>query len=303
MSNTTLKIGTRDSKLAVWQAEKVQSLLQENGIASELVFIKSYGDQVQDKALHQLGGTGVFTKALDDALLNNSIDIAVHSCKDVPTIPAEGIHIAAYLEREDHRDILVCKQATDLEQLDFRKIATGSLRRKAQWLKRFPNDEVHGIRGNVQTRLRKLGESDWVGAIFAWAGLKRLEIQPEHYVFLDWMVSAPAQGIVTVACRAGEKDTIEKLESIDNKESRTQATAERKFLNLMEGGCTAPIGAFAKINGTQLELEVQVNSIDGSESVHLKVEGDSNSPEALAQKAYEAAKAQGAVEIVKSIKL
>ena len=117
------------------------------------------------------------------------------------------------------------------------------------------------------------------------------------------MVSAPAQGIVTVACRTGEEDTIKKLKSIDNKTSRAQATAERKFLNLMEGGCTAPIGAFAKINGDQLELEVQVNSLDGSESVRLKVKGDSDSPENIAQKAFEAAKAQGAVEIVKSIKL
>lgn len=303
MKNKSLKIGTRDSLLAVWQAEKVQNLLKENGIASELIYIKSYGDQVQDKALHQLGGTGVFTKALDDALLDKRIDIAVHSCKDVPTIPAEGIHIAAYLEREDHRDILVCKQATDLEQLDFRKIATGSLRRKAQWLQRFPNDEIDGLRGNVQTRLKKLEESNWVGAIFAWAGLKRLEIQPENYVFLDWMVSAPAQGIVTIACRTGENDTIEKLERIDNSESRAQAIAERKFLNLMEGGCTAPIGAFANIKGDKMELEIQVNSIDGAQTVRLKVEGELKKPEALAQKAYEAAKTQGAVEIVKSIKL
>ncbi|MEX2589113.1 MAG: hydroxymethylbilane synthase [Chitinophagales bacterium] len=303
MKSKSLRIGTRDSLLAIWQAEKVQNLLKASGINSELVFIKSYGDQVQDKALHQLGGTGVFTKALDDALLDNQIDIAVHSCKDVPTLPAPGIHIGAYLEREDHRDVLVCKSAAALDESKTHQIATGSLRRKAQWLQRFPKDQVHNLRGNVQTRLKKLKDNNWFGAVFAWAGLKRLNIRPDHYIMLDWMLSAPAQGIVVAACREKDTETKEKISAIDNKESRIQATAERKFLNLMEGGCTAPIGAYAEISGDLMKLKVQVNSIDGQEFVKLDVEGSKNEPELLAEKAYKAAKAEGAVEIVRHIKL
>lgn len=303
MKNRILKIGTRDSLLATWQAEKTQSLLLENGINSELVFIKSYGDQVQDRALHQLGSTGVFTKALDDALLANEIDIAVHSCKDVPTVPAKGLHIVAYLEREDNRDVLVCKEKIDLDALDYRSVGTGSLRRKAQWLSRYPNDSVNGLRGNVQTRLQKLEDSNWTGAVFALAGLKRLGIKPAHFLILDWMLSAPAQGIVAAACRENDEESTQALLKIGNTQSRMQALAERKFLNLMEGGCTAPIGAYAKLNGDLLELEVAVHSVDGQESVQFKIAGDPEKPEELAQKAYLAAKEKGAVDIVKSIKL
>lgn len=303
MTGKTYKIGTRDSKLAVWQAEKVKSLLSNSGISSELIFIKSYGDQVQDKALHEIGGTGVFTKALDDALLDNRIDIAVHSCKDVPTILHSDLHIGAYLQREDHRDILLKKSDIELDKENIHDIATGSLRRKAQWLQKFPQDRVHNLRGNVQTRMKKLEDNDWFGAIFAYAGFKRLEIQPDYFSILDWMVSAPAQGIVAVACKKSDTDSSEILKLIDNNDSRVQAIAERKFLNLMEGGCTAPIGAYAEIHGNELMLKVRINSIDGQEQVDCEVTGAIDCPEVLAETAYKLAKSQGAVDIVKAIKL
>lgn len=299
-----LKIGTRDSKLAVWQAKKVQSLLLENQIKSELVFVKSYGDQVQDKALHELGSTGVFTKALDIALHQNDVDIAVHSCKDVPTEMPNGIVLEAYLEREDHRDLLICKE--DPEKLFLkakRNIATGSLRRRAQWLNRFSNDVLHNLRGNVQTRMRKLEENDWDAAIFALAGLKRMDMIRSPYYILDWMLSAPAQGIVAAACREEDTACRSALKQINNQSSELQARAERKFLNLMEGGCTAPIGAYAEIAADEMQLEVMVHSVDGQDAVHLKIKQEGLSPESIAEKAFRAAEKEGAVEIVKSIKL
>ena len=172
-----LRIGTRDSQLAVWQATLVQDLLKEMGVASELVYMKSEGDIDTVTPLYALGVTGVFTKTLDAALLNNRIDIAVHSMKDVPTQLAQGIQQTAVLKRASHKDILVYKNGFDFLN-DFNTtatIATGSIRRIAQWLHRYPNHTVENLRGNVNTRLRKLKESSWQGAIFAAAGLERIQ--------------------------------------------------------------------------------------------------------------------------------
>src|SRR5215203_2476056 len=203
-----LRIGTRDSQLAVWQATLVQSLLKEAGVASELVYMKSEGDIDTVTPLYSLGVTGVFTKTLDAALLNNRIDIAVHSMKDVPTQLAQGIRQAAVLKRASYKDIFVYKQSADF-LADFSSeatIATGSVRRIAQWLNRYPHHKVENLRGNVNTRLRKVQDNDWNGAIFAAAGLERIHLRPRKSVDLDWMLPAPAQGAIMVVCR--EEDDI-----------------------------------------------------------------------------------------------
>src|SRR5215211_6245761 len=208
-----LRIGTRDSQLAVWQATLVQDLLKEASISSELVYIKSEGDIDTVTPLYELGVQGIFTKTLDAALLNNRIDLAVHSMKDVPTLLARGISQAAVLKRASYKDIFVYKDTSAIESwrlaevdLDYPldvegTIATSSIRRIAQWRHRYPHHKIENLRGNVNTRLRKVQEHDWNGAIFAAAGLERIRLRPQNSVDLDWMLPAPAQGAVMVVCR------------------------------------------------------------------------------------------------------
>ena len=196
-----IRIGTRDSKLALWQANKVRNELKELGYESELVPIKSLGDIVLDKPLYELGVTGVFTKSLDVAMLHKKIDIAVHSLKDVPTVLPEKIMQAAVLKRDDYSDVLVLKGTEEFFGQPNGIIATGSLRRKAMWLNRYPTHKVVGLRGNVNTRLEKLENSEsWNGAIFATAGLYRLGKIPTEAIKLSWMIPAPGQGAIMITC-------------------------------------------------------------------------------------------------------
>ena len=237
-----LKIGTRKSPLALWQAFETQKLLNVKGFETEIVPIVSEGDLKLKQPIYELGITGVFTKTLDIALVNGQIDLAVHSLKDVPTQLANGLHLTACLTREDHRDILVYKDE-NIYQKDRRTIATGSLRRKAFWLNRFPHDEMVDLRGNVQLRIKKLIENPWDAAVFAYAGLKRSEILSQleslglKYEFLNEMISAPSQGIVGVVSR-NDLD----LSIISDRNSAKAAEVERAFLRKLQGGCTAPIG-------------------------------------------------------------
>ncbi len=194
--NRVIRIGTRDSELALWQAHAVKTQLESLGYQAQLVSVKSTGDLVLDKPLYEMGITGIFTKTLDVAMLNGLVDIAVHSMKDVPTLLPKGIVQTAVLERASSQDILVAKGTPNFDEACV--IATGSLRRKAQWLHRYPTHQVVGLRGNVNTRLQKLENSDWQGAIFAKAGLERIAVLPENYIDLDWMIPAPAQGAMVV---------------------------------------------------------------------------------------------------------
>lgn len=286
----TLRIGTRDSQLAVWQATLVQSLLKEAGVPSELVYIKSEGDVDTVTPLYALGVTGVFTKTLDAALLNDRIDLAVHSMKDVPTQLAQGIQQAAVLKRASTKDIFVYKNKEDLEQLGFSNgqwsmvssetpstihhspftIATGSVRRIAQWLNSFPEHRIENLRGNVNTRLRKLKESNWQGAIFAAAGLERITLRPENSVDLDWMLPAPAQGAIMIVCREDDDIAFDSCQPLNDEATALCTQIEREFLSALMGGCSTPISALAQVNDGEVSFKGNVVSTDGKQKVEVE---------------------------------
>lgn len=266
----TIRIGTRQSELALWQARLVKNELEKLGYTTELVPVKSEGDIVLDKPLYQMGITGIFTKTLDIALLENRIDIAVHSMKDVPTALPMGISQFAVLERASVWDILLYKN--DLSFLEEEAtIASGSLRRKAQWLNKYPHHSVENIRGNVNSRLEKFSTTPhWQGVIFANAGLERLSKLPVKSLVLDWLIPAPAQGAIMVVGRENDVFSREALTRLNHTPTATCVQVERDFLRLLEGGCTAPIGAYAYIKNNQLHFMGNLCSTDGTQKVEVK---------------------------------
>ncbi len=278
--STPIRIGTRESQLAVWQATEVQKLLSSNGYHSELVYIKSEGDIDLATPLYEMGVQGIFTRSLDIALLSNRIDIAVHSMKDVPTQLAKGIVQAAVLERASYKDILVYKG--DISFLNdpnsHAVIATSSLRRKAQWLHKYPNHTLVNLRGNVNTRLKKVEESDWDGAIFAAAGLERIGLRPEKSIDLDWMLPAPAQGAIMVVCREDDSYILDACKSFNDATTALCAKLERDYLAALMGGCTTPISALALKNNDKIIFKGSICTPDGKEKKkHLKLFLDTRS--------------------------
>ncbi len=266
-----IRIGTRDSQLALWQATEVKRLLALNGFASELVPIKSDGDLDLQTPLYEMGVEGIFTRSLDIALLNNQIDLAVHSMKDVPIVLPVGLTQAAVLERASEKDILVYKQDYDfLNDADSTAIiATSSIRRKAQWLNRFPNHTIENIRGNVNTRLIKLQEQNWDAAIFAAAGLERIGLRPKQSIDLDWMVPAPAQGAIMIISRMNDQLAIDATVTINHSITATCTKIERDFLRTLLGGCSTPISAYAAVKNNQLVFTGNMLSLDGKEKVSI----------------------------------
>ena len=267
----TIRIGTRDSELALWQAHTVQKKLNDLGYTTEIVAVKSQGDIILDKPLYELGITGIFTKTLDIAMINGQVDIAVHSMKDVPTALPQGIVQAAVLERANTLDILVHKGNLDFLTLAG-TIATGSLRRQAQWWHKYPNHQVVDLRGNVNTRMQKLAESDWNGAVFAAAGLERINLKPENYINLDWMIPAPAQGAMLVVAMANDEFTKDAVSQLNDIETEICTYIERQFLKTLEGGCTAPIGALAQYDEEKdtIEFKGVLFSIDGKHKIEIE---------------------------------
>ncbi len=273
-----IKIGTRDSPLAVWQATLVQSLLAKNNVASELVYIKSEGDVNTITPLYEIGVQGIFTRSLDEALINKRVDIGVHSLKDVPTSLAEGIQQAAVLKRASFKDILVYKKdplsdakaAFTLSDETPLIIATSSIRRKAQWLHRFPTHKIESIRGNVNTRLRKINEHNWNGAIFAAAGLERIDLRPENSMDLDWMLPAPAQGAITIVCRKEDQFTFDACKAINDFNTHLCTKIERDFLRALLGGCSTPISALATIENDMIHFQGNVCSPDGKKKIEIE---------------------------------
>lgn len=296
-----LRIGTRKSPLALWQAGLVAKKLKEKNIRTEIIPITSEGDINLKQPIYEIGISGVFTRSLDIALLNSQIDIAVHSLKDVPTLLPEGIDLVSYMERGNPYDILVYK-SDEIFDKDKRIVGTGSLRRKSFWLNKFPQDSIENLRGNVQLRLQKLIESDWDGAIFAYAGLDRSEILGElesrrlKYKILEWMIPAPSQGIIGITTRTGFQ-----MPEISDESSAVCAAIERQFLNVLEGGCTAPIGAYAELANDVVHFKGAILSLDGSEIISINesfpVHLFENKGKELAQKCLD----QGAQKLIREI--
>lgn len=266
-----IRIGTRDSQLAVWQATLVKKLLEANGVASELVYIKSEGDIDLVTPLYALGVQGVFTRTLDAALLSGRIDLAVHSMKDVPTQLAGGIATCAVLERAVYHDVFVPREDTDFLN-DFHSqavIATSSVRRRAQWMRRYPGHTIENIRGNVNTRLQKVKDSTWKGAVFAAAGLERIGLLPGNAVKLDWMLPAPAQGAIVVVCREGDQAVTDACSLLNHEPTAICVKMEREFLQRLMGGCTAPISALAVLQKDGVYFRGNVLSLDGLEMLEV----------------------------------
>jgi hydroxymethylbilane synthase len=316
-----LRIGTRDSQLAVWQASLVKDLLKKASIESELVYIKSEGDIDVITPLYELGVQGVFTKALDAALLNDRIDIAVHSMKDVPTQLAGGIIQAAVLQRASSKDIFVYKNEKDLESLGLVNgkwtndgsvrqsvnnstftIATSSIRRIAQWLNRYPGHKIKNLRGNVNTRLRKLDESNWNGAIFAAAGLERIGLRPASSIDLDWMLPAPAQGAIMIVCREDDAFAYKACRDFNDNDTALCTKIERDFLRTLLGGCSTPISALAEIEDENVKLKGSIISIDGSSKFEIERKLSKTEASSLGVEAANEILNNGGREIVDSIR-
>lgn len=322
--NKVLRIGTRDSQLAVWQATLVQDQLQKNGITSELVYMKSDGDIDLVTPLYEIGVQGIFTKTLDAALLSNRIDLAVHSMKDVPTQLAKGIQQAAVLERASYKDILVIKnEFSDIsDALGFVNhewsvvgegnkftthhspltIATSSIRRKAQWLNRYSNHNIENLRGNVNTRLRKVNESNWDGAIFAAAGLERIGLRPENSIELDWMLPAPAQGAIMVVCREDDAHTKSVCALLNHPATALCTRIERDFLRVLLGGCATPISALAEWKGEDIFFRGHILSVNGKEKIETIFRTPVAESKDLGSKAAQQLLEKGADKIVSAIR-
>lgn len=299
--NRLIRIGSRDSELALWQAHTVKLKLDDLGISSKIITIKSEGDLNTALPLYELGITGIFTRTLDLAMLNKKIDIAVHSMKDVPTVLPRGIVKGAVLERANARDVLVHKG------LDFLNaegtVASGSLRRKAQWLHRYPLHEIVDLRGNVPTRLKKLKEQPWNAAIFAAAGLDRLGKLPENHVELQWMVPAPAQGAMLVVALEEDHYILKALSLINNQETDICTGIEREFLRELEGGCSAPIGALAEISGNTIQFRGTLASLDGQQLMNIEEEIELDKATGFGRQCAQQILNTGGAEIMKSIKI
>ncbi|MGC4021446.1 MAG: hydroxymethylbilane synthase [Cyclobacteriaceae bacterium] len=241
--------------------------LTQRGYPCKLIPLKTLGDIDLVKPIYAMGVQGVFTKELDSALLNHQADIAVHSLKDVPTILPKGLVIAAVLERASNDDILVHKEGFDPSAKENAVIATSSIRRKSQWLKRYPTHEIVNVRGNVGTRLRKFEEEGWDGIVFAKAGLERLKMLPKHYTVLDWMLSAPAQGAIAIVCRSADESIVKACREINHEASEIRVSIERDFLYHLEGGCSVPISALATIKGKHIHFHGMISSLDGKQEL------------------------------------
>jgi len=273
----TLRIGTRGSALALWQAHHVEALIkgQAGAPAVELIRIRTEGDVRTDVPLWQVGGRAFFTKEIDKALLNNEIDIAVHSLKDLSTILEQGIGLAAALTREDPRDAVISRTGVRLAELPRgAKVGTSSLRRRAFIARLRPDVELLELRGNVPTRIERLQKGDYDAIILAAAGLRRLGLDKHISELLSTEEFPPAvsQGAIGVCMREGDAEAGRWLQKLDDRASRLATTAERALLRRLEGGCQVPLGAIGTLEGETLKLHAAVCSLDGSRMLRARAE-------------------------------
>jgi hydroxymethylbilane synthase len=297
----TLRLGTRASKLARWQAEWVAGELQRLGHAVTLVEIATRGDLEQVVAVEEIGTRGVFTKEIQRALLAGDVDLAVHSLKDLPTEPVDGLILAAVPARESSTDALVSRDAATLESLRRgARIGTGSLRRQAQLLHVRPDLQVADVRGNVDTRLRKLDERQFDALVLAEAGLRRLGLADRISQVLptDVMLPAVGQGALGIECRAEDAATRETLASLNDAATLAAVTAERALLEHLRGGCMAPVGALGSMAKGELNLSAVVLSADGTKRLIASEVGPPSEAKSLGIRVADALLAQGAAELI-----
>lgn len=283
-------IGTRGSDLALWQTNFVKDLIltKVKNIEVEIRIIKTTGDKILDVPLSKIGSRGLFTKELEQNLIDGKIDIAVHSLKDLETTLPEGLVIGAIPRRHSVNDVLITrsKKITLTKLGTYAKIATGSMRRKAQLLHLNPNFTIVDLRGNVPTRIQKFLNSDWDAIILARAGVERLNLRQyiSSIIPVNLILPAVGQGALGVECREEDKNIIELLSKINHKNTELATRAERAFLRALEGGCQVPIAAYAKVYGNEIQIEGRILSLDGSLCIYNKISGSSKNPEKIGEK-------------------
>jgi hydroxymethylbilane synthase len=308
LDKKTIRIATRKSPLALWQAEHVAALLESifPGIKTELVKMTTQGDKILDAPLAKIGGKGLFVKELEIGMLEGTADIAVHSMKDVPVEFPEGLHLGAILSREDPTDAFVSNRYASLTDLPPNaRIGTSSLRRQCQIKALYPNAEILTLRGNVNTRLAKLDAGDYDAIILASAGLKRLGLAERITQRLDTQISLPAigQGAIGIECRINDAELNDMLSKLHDNETGLCVAAERAMNARLSGGCQVPIAGFAEISGGQLFMRGLVGSPDGSQIYRSEFCGELEQPETIGQKIAEDLLAQGADKVLQALNL
>ncbi len=309
MNPTCLRIGSRGSQLALWQANHISALLRARGHEVEIEIIHTTGDKITDVPLAQVGtkgglGKGIFTKEIEESLAAGRVDLAVHSLKDLPTELPPGFEIAAITKREDPRDAFCSRHYSKIEDLPRNaRVGTSSLRRQAQLKVIRPDLNIHPLRGNVDTRLRKLEQGEYDAIILASAGLKRLGKTEliKQIIPAEMMCPAAGQGALAIEIREGDSVMRKHLEFLDDPAARAATTCERALLNRLGGGCQVPIGAFAEMRNGKLHLEAIVADPDGSKLLHESRDGNLNDPEALGNAVGETLLNRGGDEILEAV--
>lgn len=302
-TSQSIRIGTRGGSLALYQAHEVQRKINEQGIATEIIEITSDGDIDLVTPLYEMGIQGIFTRSLDIALLENRIDIAVHSTKDVPTRQAKGLILSAVLERATSYDCLVLpsgKSAIDFSVPGI--IGTSSLRRKLQWLHRYPHYTTENLRGNIKARLMKLDQSNWQGAIIAQAALERLEISSHQWITLDWMLPSPAQGAIGIMCREVDQHAVEICNAINHRATNVCIMIERNFLAALHGGCAVPIAAHTELRDGKLLFRGNIMSMDAKEKMEVEMKFDLDQAHQAGDLAAKEILERGAEKIIKTFR-
>ena len=300
----TIRLGTRGSALARWQADWVTSQLEARGVVVEQVLIKTTGD-VRSGPIAKLPERGVFTKEIQRALLDGKVDLAVHSLKDLPTEPVPGLSVAAVPERAPVGDALLTNEAKSWQELsNDARVATGSLRRRAQLLSARPTLTLVDVRGNVDTRLRKLHEGEFDALVLAEAGLVRLQLEHHIAEIFDKRLMLPAvgQGALGLEVRTDDQDTRTAVSFLDDPPTHAAVVAERTLLADLRGGCLAPVGAWARQLDERLVMDAVVLSVDGQQRLAVHQEGDLHNPAQIGSAAAEALLSEGAAELIASIR-
>jgi len=306
------RIGTRGSALALWQAKTVAARLEERGTPTEIVVIKTGGDRLQEAPLSEAGGKRLFVKELEDALLSGDIDLAVHSAKDMSAVLPDGLIIAAVLPREDPRDALVLTRGTTVVNFEsalahigeMPTIATGSIRRIAQLSSVLPHARFAPIRGNVDTRLRKLDSGEYEALVLAAAGLRRLglETRISAAIPVDVCIPAPGQGIVAIEIRDADRETREGVAPIADDDAARSLAAERAVVTALGGGCQLPLGAIAVHDRDSLSVHAVVAWPDGRDAIHRSVKGPADQAPALGEKVADELVKAGAANILSAVR-